>query len=139
MLFLLVFNRVYRLEIQSVMLVFLTPLVKYCSSNLLTSSPPPSSPLFPVRLSTGLCFIQYVTMGGGGGRVVWRAYTGVIRCVFDQIPNLQNCFTTPNKNPGGRGPQTDKHLPPSPFTGQFLRKADIYAYKDPLTPLRGLY
>ncbi len=23
-----------------------------------------------------------------------RAYTGVIRYVFDQIPNLQNCFTT---------------------------------------------
>jgi hypothetical protein len=26
---------------------------------------------------------------------------------------------------GDRGPQTDKHLPPSAFTGQFLRKADI--------------
>jgi hypothetical protein len=25
-----------------------------------------------------------------------------------------------------RGPQTDQHLPPSPFTGKFLRKADIY-------------
>jgi hypothetical protein len=24
-----------------------------------------------------------------------------------------------------RGPQTDKHLTPSPFTGEFLRKADI--------------
>ncbi len=36
----LVFDRVYRLEIQSVMLV--DPLVKYCPSNLLTSSPPPS-------------------------------------------------------------------------------------------------
>jgi hypothetical protein len=24
-----------------------------------------------------------------------------------------------------KGPQTDKHLPPGPFTGQFLRKADI--------------
>jgi hypothetical protein len=56
----LVFNRVYRLEIQLVMLVFSTPL----SSNLLT---------------------------------------GVIHCIFDQIPNLQNCFTTPNKNLGGKG------------------------------------
>ncbi len=45
MLSLLVFNRVYRLEIQSVMLVFSTPLVKYCPSNLLTGSP---SPLFPL-------------------------------------------------------------------------------------------
>jgi hypothetical protein len=24
-----------------------------------------------------------------------------------------------------RGPQTEKHLPPGPFTGQFFRKADI--------------
>jgi hypothetical protein len=34
---------------------------------------------------------------------VWRASTGVIHCVFDQIPNLQNCFTAPNKNLGGEG------------------------------------
>ncbi len=26
---------------------------------------------------------------------------------------------------GGPGPQTDKHLPPSTFTGKFLRNADI--------------
>jgi hypothetical protein len=26
---------------------------------------------------------------------------------------------------GDRGPQTDKHLPPSSFIGIFLRKADI--------------
>ncbi len=45
---------------------------------------------------------------------MWRASTGVIHCVFDQIPNLQNCFTTPNRNLGGQGPQTDKHLPPNP-------------------------
>jgi hypothetical protein len=35
---------------------------------------------------------------GGGDRVVWRAYSKVIHSVFDQILNLQNCFTTPNKN-----------------------------------------
>jgi hypothetical protein len=29
--------------------------------------------------------------------------TGVIHCVFDQIQNLQNCFTTPSKNLGGEG------------------------------------
>ncbi len=56
---LLVFNRVYKLEIQSVMLVFSTPLVNQ--------------------------------RGWGEG----------IR------------------------PQTDKHLPPSTFTGKFFRKADI--------------
>jgi hypothetical protein len=44
--------------------------------------------------------------------------------VFDQIPNLQNCKIAtphdPKQNPR-RGPK----LPPSTFTGQFLRKADI--------------
>jgi hypothetical protein len=34
---------------------------------------------------------------------MWRAYTGVIHCVFDQIPNLQICFTTPKQNLGGEG------------------------------------
>jgi hypothetical protein len=29
--------------------------------------------------------------------------TGVIHCVFDQILNLLNCFTTPNKNLGREG------------------------------------
>jgi hypothetical protein len=42
---------------------------------------------------------------------VWRAYTEVIHCVFDQIPDPQD--------------STDKHLPPGPFAGQFLRKAEI--------------
>jgi hypothetical protein len=59
-----------------------------------------------------------------GERVVWIAYTIVIQYVFDRIPSLQNCFTTPNKNIGGEV-ASDKHLPPSTFTGKFLRKADI--------------
>jgi hypothetical protein len=63
---------------------------------------------------------------GRGDRVVWRAYAEVIHCVFDQIWNLQNFFLLPQtKTSEGRGPQTDINLPPSPFTGQFLRKADI--------------
>jgi hypothetical protein len=41
-----------------------------------------------------------------GDRVVWRAYT----LVFDQIPNLQNCCTTPNKNLGGEG-ASDRSTP----------------------------
>ncbi len=99
---LLEFNRAHRLEIQSVMLVFSTPLVKYCLSNLLTRSPPPLPCVNKHRA-------MYLYRGGGrGDRVVWRAYTGVIHCVFDQTLNVQNCFTTPNKN-----------LPPSPFTGYF--------------------
>ncbi len=34
---------------------------------------------------------------------MWRAYIGVIHCVFGQIPNLQNCFTNPYKNLGWEG------------------------------------
>ncbi len=40
---------------------------------------------------------------GKWDQVVWRASTGVNHCVFDQIPNLQNCFTTPNKILGREG------------------------------------
>ncbi len=56
---------------------------------------------------------------------MWRPYTGVIHCVFDQNPNLQNCIINPKENPrrgGGLGHINTKHLPPSPFTSQFLRK-----------------
>jgi hypothetical protein len=60
---------------------------------------------------------------GGGYQVVWRAYAGVIHCIFDQIPNLQNCFTTSNKNLGGEGASHKKHLLPSIFTGQFFIKS----------------
>jgi len=30
-----------------------------------------------------------------------------------------------NQGGGDRGPETDKHMPPSTFTGQFLRKVAI--------------
>jgi hypothetical protein len=80
---LLVFNRVYR-DTSSHAGIFDSS----CEIALLTGSLPP----FPV---------------------VWGVYTGVIHCVFDQIVNLKNCFSTPNN----RGPQIDKHLPPSPSSG----------------------
>ncbi len=61
--------------------------------------------------------------------VVWRAYTGVIHYVFDQMSNLQyKIYLLPQtKTQEGRGPQTDNHLSPSTlyFSGQFLRKYDI--------------
>jgi hypothetical protein len=69
----LVFNRVYRLEIQSVMLVFSTPFVKYCPSRLLTNSPPPL-PLFPVLVYVFIHTV-YNRGEGGDGWVVWKAYT----------------------------------------------------------------
>ncbi len=42
-------------------------------------------------------------MGVGSVCVESLYSTGVIHRVFDQIPNLQNCFTTPNKNLEGEG------------------------------------
>jgi hypothetical protein len=54
----------------------------------------------------GMFMYLYTVYGGregGGYRVVWRASTEVIHGVFYKIPNLQNCYTTPNKNLGGEG------------------------------------
>jgi hypothetical protein len=45
--------------------------------------------------------------------------------ITEAIRNFKKCFTTPNKTLGGEGPQTDKYLPPSTFTGQFLGQTDI--------------
>jgi hypothetical protein len=98
---LLVFNRVYRLEIQSVLLVFRPIFVNYCPSTFSQVHLPPP-PLPCVNKYRSIQSIQCVTKGGGD-RIVWRAYTGVIHCVFDHIPNLENCFTTPNKNLGVEG------------------------------------
>jgi hypothetical protein len=77
---LLVFNRVYRLEIQSVMLVFSTPLVYCCLSTFSLTFPHPS-PLPKVN-------IQYMqTMFGCGvGGEGW-----VLSCFVDHI--LQEFYT----------------------------------------------
>jgi hypothetical protein len=79
---LLVFNKVYRREIQSVMLVFSTDSANYCPSNLL------SGYLYPLpcvnKYTVPYCIYVYGTMCKRGGGV-WGG--GVI---------------------GGRGPQTDK-------------------------------
>ena len=79
---LLVFNRVYRLEIQAVMLVFSTHLVNCCPSTFSLTSPHSQSK----RTKCGC--------GGGGGwgavELCCRPYTaGVLHSVSDQIQNLQ--------------------------------------------------
>jgi hypothetical protein len=51
---------------------------------------------------------------------MWRSYTGVIHYVFDQIPDLQNCFTTPKKARRGVGL---RHLPPSPLYWTIFKKS----------------
>jgi hypothetical protein len=72
---LLVFNRVCRLEIQSVMLVFFsTPSCELAPLYLLSSSvhlPPPPC----VNEYRSIRSIQCVTGAGGRDRVEWRAYT----------------------------------------------------------------
>jgi hypothetical protein len=60
----MVFNRVYRLEIQSVMMVFTTPLVNCCPSTFSLTSPTPT--LLPkVNVQ---CIQTVCGYGGGGGR-----------------------------------------------------------------------
>jgi hypothetical protein len=98
---LLVFNTVYRLEIQSVMLLFSTALVnKRPSTFSHVHFPPP--PLPCVNKYSSIHYIQCVT-GGEMIGLCGEHILGVIHYVFDQIQNLQNCFTTPNKNLGGEG------------------------------------
>jgi hypothetical protein len=58
--------------------------------------------------------------GGVGDRVVWTAYTGVIHCVFDQIPK-KLLYHPQTKTLEGRGTQTDKHLPPRPLQDIFKK------------------
>jgi hypothetical protein len=93
------------------------------TSAILTFSLVHHPPPLPCVNKDGVC-IYTVYNRGWEDRVVWRTSI-VIHCVFDQFPNLQNCFTIPNKTLAGEGTQTEKHLPPSPFTFKFLRKADI--------------
>ncbi len=99
----------------------------YCRPLLWTSTPsktltfslvhlPPSH--FPVWISTGVCVYTVCNRGRRGSGCVesiYRIYTLYIWPDSEATKLL--CHPT--------GPQTDKHLPPGPFIGQFLRKADI--------------
>ncbi len=66
---------------------FLPSFVSCCPSNLLSGS----------CVNKYSVYMYTVCKGGGGGSV------GVSHYVSDQIQNLQNCFTAPNKNLGGEG------------------------------------
>ncbi len=62
----------------------------------------PSPPLPPSQTNCTVQYIQtvYGCEGEGGGGlncVVDHILQGVLHSVSDQIQNLQNCFTTPNK------------------------------------------
>jgi hypothetical protein len=44
---------------------------------------------------------------------------------FTRFPTYKIALPPQTKTLKGRGPQTDKHLPPNPFTDKFLRKNDL--------------
>jgi hypothetical protein len=79
---LLLFNKVYRLEIPSVMLVFLAALRYFCPSTFSLASPP--LPKYPVNV--------HCVAAGGWGR-------GVLSCVVDHLlQNLQKLLRHPKQN-----------------------------------------
>ncbi len=85
--------------------VFSTHLVNCCPHGLrnyacvllplyLLSDLPLPLPILNVKYIQTVC-----GCGGGGVELCCRPYSaGVLHSVSDQILNLQNCFTTPNKN-----------------------------------------
>jgi hypothetical protein len=94
------------LEIQSVMLVMLVVLVIFDPScelaarYRLSSSPPPSLPCVNKYLQV---YTVYTVCNSGGIGFCGEHRKELYTCVSGQIPNLKNCFTTPNNNLGGEG------------------------------------
>jgi hypothetical protein len=98
---LLVFYRVYRLEIQSVMLVFSTQLreLLYCSSSILSGSPPP---IHKVKVQ----FIKTVCSwdGVGGVELCWRPFLQELNTMYlTRFRKYKNCFTFKEKPRRGGG------------------------------------
>ncbi len=103
------FNRVYRLEIQSVMLVFQNQLFELlcCLSNLLSgSTPPPTPPPIPkvnVQYKQKVCGQE----GVGGVELCWRPFS----LFMTKFITYKTATQSQTKTQVGRWPQTDKHLP----------------------------
>ncbi len=77
-------------------------------------------------------YIQRVCLGGGGVELCCRPYSaGILRSVSDQILNLPNCFTTPNK-------MTSEDDIKGLVSLKFLRPCfiDIWSMGNPLTTER---
>jgi hypothetical protein len=79
----------------------------YCTSSL-TSSPLPPFPMYST------VYRQCVPVEGWGGFEMYCGpySAGVLHSVSDQIQNLQNCFTTPNKMTDMKGLVSLKFLRP---------------------------
>ncbi len=106
-----VFIRVYRLEIQSVMLVFSTQLWEKVRGTIVHIVPLTFSlvhlPHFPPSLCQSTVCADSVGLGEGGGvESCWRPFTIFCRslkiCIWPDS-GLQNCYTTPNRKLGGEG------------------------------------
>jgi hypothetical protein len=92
------------------MSVFSVRLVSYCPSNLLYGSPPPPPPPPPPP------------RGGGGvlsfdGGHILQEYNNLF---LKRFRTYKIALPPQTKTYEGRGPQTDKHLPKSPFSGKFF-------------------
>ncbi len=93
-----VFIRVYRLEINSVLLVFRRSFMNYCTSNLLSGSTLPPPP-FPVRISK-YTLNTYTVRKGGPGRYIHAAkslYRSILfRWRHFALPSLESYLSTGN-------------------------------------------
>jgi hypothetical protein len=89
--------------------------VNYCPSNLLSGSPPPP----PFLCQSTVYKVSEWLRGGGGVESCWRPYyEGVTLCIRLKTYKIARPSQTITFE--GRGPQTDKHLPQSTFTGKFF-------------------
>ncbi len=80
----------------------------------------------PVSTSAGVCIYSVCNRGGGGSGCVECIYRSYTLCIWPDSEPTKLLYHLKQKPKEGREPQTDKHLPPSPFKGQFLRKANIW-------------
>jgi hypothetical protein len=71
-----------------------TCVVYFCPSTFSLTSPPSPLPKLNEQYIQTVCGCG----GGGGVELCCRPYSGVLHSVSGQVQNLQNCFTTPNKN-----------------------------------------
>ncbi len=108
----IVFNRFYREEIHTQGLYFRpslwtvatmdegTILVSCCPSTFSLTSPPPPIPPSQTKCTVFTDSLWLWGCGEGGVELCCKPFSaGVLHSVSDQIQqNLQNCFTTPNKN-----------------------------------------
>ncbi len=78
---------------------YMVVLVYCCPSTVPSLWPPTPSPPSPPSQCSIYTDSVWLVGGGGGVEMYCGPYSSeALRQVSDQIQNLQNCFTTPNKN-----------------------------------------